>query len=171
MWTVAMWHHATFADGPHKSSSDLEALLMIKHVLPLLEDAGVDLVLNGHSHAYERSFLLGGRDEPVHTGPHDDGTATRRRFRALSESLGRDSAPYRKTRGGVGLVAVVMGSSGQVSPRRSAFKHELNVPLNGTARGIQMMGTGVLDTNATTLSFSFVDDQGTLRDSFHIEKY
>jgi hypothetical protein len=28
--------------------------------LPILEQAGVDLVLTGHSHAYERSFLIDG---------------------------------------------------------------------------------------------------------------
>ncbi len=31
---------------------------MREHALPLLEAAGVDLVLSGHSHMYERSYLI-----------------------------------------------------------------------------------------------------------------
>ena len=33
---------------------------MRENFLPLLEDAGFDLVLTGHSHSYERSCLLNG---------------------------------------------------------------------------------------------------------------
>lgn len=33
---------------------------MRERVLPILEAAGVDLVLGGHSHAYERSYLIDG---------------------------------------------------------------------------------------------------------------
>ena len=33
---------------------------MRESLLPILEDFGVDLVLTGHSHSYERSFLIDG---------------------------------------------------------------------------------------------------------------
>ncbi len=33
---------------------------MRANALPILEANGVDLVLNGHSHSYERSKLIGG---------------------------------------------------------------------------------------------------------------
>lgn len=33
---------------------------MRENALPILEAGGVDLVLNGHSHSYERSFLIDG---------------------------------------------------------------------------------------------------------------
>ena len=33
---------------------------MRQNFLPILEDAGVDLILSGHSHTYERSFLIDG---------------------------------------------------------------------------------------------------------------
>ena len=33
---------------------------MRQNALPILEADGVDLVLTGHSHSYERSFLLDG---------------------------------------------------------------------------------------------------------------
>ena len=31
-----------------------------EHLMPVIEAGGVDLVLTGHSHVYERSFLLNG---------------------------------------------------------------------------------------------------------------
>jgi len=31
---------------------------MRTHIIPLLESYGVDLVLSGHSHAYERSYFM-----------------------------------------------------------------------------------------------------------------
>ena len=44
---------------------------MRENVVPILEDYGVDLVLTGHSHAYERSFLIDG-----HYGISDRSTPT-----------------------------------------------------------------------------------------------
>lgn len=54
-WRVAFWHHNVYGnfDKRHR-----ENIWMRDHVLPILEQAGVDLVLNGHSHRYARSYLL-----------------------------------------------------------------------------------------------------------------
>jgi len=58
-WIVAFWHHPPYTDGSHEDDeSALED--MRRQVLPALEAGGVDLVLGGHSHIYERSYLLQG---------------------------------------------------------------------------------------------------------------
>jgi hypothetical protein len=55
--TLAYWHHARFSSGVHGSSRRVAALWRA------LYDAGVDVVLQGHDHSYERFAPLdaGGR--------------------------------------------------------------------------------------------------------------
>jgi hypothetical protein len=63
-WIVALWHHPPYSRGSHNSDdpSDSTGRLeaMRQNVVPLLDDYGVDLVLCGHSHSYERSVLIDG---------------------------------------------------------------------------------------------------------------
>jgi 3',5'-cyclic AMP phosphodiesterase CpdA len=46
--TLAYWHHPLFSSGPHGNHPEL------KPFWELLYQAGVELVLNGHDHLYER---------------------------------------------------------------------------------------------------------------------
>lgn len=46
--TVAYWHHPRSSSGVHQNDYSMQALWQV------LYDAGVDLVLNGHEHMYER---------------------------------------------------------------------------------------------------------------------
>jgi len=46
--TLAMWHHARFTSGEHGSADSMRDSWRI------LQDAGVDVVLAGHAHLYER---------------------------------------------------------------------------------------------------------------------
>ncbi|MEZ4771210.1 MAG: metallophosphoesterase family protein [Caldilineales bacterium] len=57
-WIIALWHHAPYSKGSHDSDGEDKMVQMRVRALPILEDHGVDLVLAGHSHAYERTFLL-----------------------------------------------------------------------------------------------------------------
>jgi hypothetical protein len=63
-WIIAYFHHPVYSKGPHDSDNptgdDPELEEMREYALPVLEDYGVDLVLAGHSHVYERSFLVDG---------------------------------------------------------------------------------------------------------------
>ncbi|MGH9203627.1 MAG: purple acid phosphatase family protein, partial [Vicinamibacterales bacterium] len=59
-WIIAYWHHPPYSKGSHDSDVDLEMREMRQNALPMLEAYGVDLVLTGHSHSYERSFLIDG---------------------------------------------------------------------------------------------------------------
>src|SRR6185436_19334444 len=59
-WIIAFWHHPPYSRGTHNSDVDIELIEMRENILPILEAGGVDLVLCGHSHAYERSYLVDG---------------------------------------------------------------------------------------------------------------
>jgi len=59
-WVIAFFHHPPYTKGSHNSDSEGRLIDMRQNALPILEAWGVDLVLGGHSHTYERSFLLDG---------------------------------------------------------------------------------------------------------------
>ena len=59
-WLIAFWHHPPYTKGTHDSDTDLNATEIRQYILPILENYGVDLVLSGHSHTYERSYLIDG---------------------------------------------------------------------------------------------------------------
>ena len=59
-WLIAFWHHPPYSKGSHDSDWEMELIQMRENALPLLESYGVDLVLSGHSHCYERSYFLDG---------------------------------------------------------------------------------------------------------------
>ncbi len=63
-WTIVDFHHPPYTKGTHNSDNpaDSGGILqrMRENVVPILEAHGVDLVITGHSHGYERTFLIDG---------------------------------------------------------------------------------------------------------------
>ncbi len=57
-WLIAYMHRPMHSAGYHPTDGDATALAMKANWLPLLEAAGVDLILSGHNHVYERTYLL-----------------------------------------------------------------------------------------------------------------
>lgn len=66
-WVVAYWHHPPYTKGSHDSDTETSHIEMRENAVPILEAGGVDLVLGGHSHIYERSYLLDGAYETPST--------------------------------------------------------------------------------------------------------
>ena len=62
-WVIAFFHHPPYTKGSHDSDNAVDSggrlVDMRENVLPILEAGGVDLVLGGHSHIYERSYSPG----------------------------------------------------------------------------------------------------------------
>ena len=155
-WTFAYWHHPPYTKGSHNSDAEHELIEMRENVLPVLEAFGVDLVMCGHSHSYERSYLLHG---------HYDFSDTLIPEMILDPGSGRESesGPYRK--GGEdnrGAVYVVAGSSGQTSG--GSLDHPaMFISLN-------QLGSLVLDVNGPRLDATFLRSTGAIADSFTILK-
>jgi hypothetical protein len=88
-WLIACLHRPFHSGGHHKSDEDDSMQRNRTNWLTLLEGHGVDLVLQGHNHIYERSFML---DNLI--GPTTSITAANK----ISTKIGREDAdgPYLK---------------------------------------------------------------------------
>jgi len=156
-WIIAFWHHPPYSKGSHDSDIESYLIDMRSHALPILEAYGVDLVLSGHSHSYERSLLIDG-----HYGL--SGSFTTQMVR--DGDAGDPAAPYTKPSpaggAGEGAVYAVAGSSGKISGG------SLDHPVMFTS--LNELGSMVIDVDGSTLTARFVDDAGTVRDTFAIER-
>jgi hypothetical protein len=166
-WIIAYWHHPPYTKGSHDSNTEKKLVEMRTNALPILEAGGVDLVLTGHSHSYERSFLLDG-----HYGTQDTLTPQMKRDGGDGKPDGKGA--YRKTTFGPGAhegaVYVVAGSSGKVSHKneKSAARGFLDHPamLVSLAR----LGSMVVDVDHNRLDAIFLNEEGERLDYFSIVK-
>jgi hypothetical protein len=121
-WTIMYWHHPPYTKGSHNSDAEEELVKIRTNFIPILERHGVDLVLTGHSHTYERSYLLKDYVEMEaafnpsrHTA--DSSSATYKK--------GTNTCPYLTAAGQVnhGTVYVVAGSSAAWGRKQEGFPH------------------------------------------------
>jgi acid phosphatase type 7 len=154
-WLIAYWHHAPYSKGSHDSDEEQGMAIMRTFILPILEEGGVDLVLGGHSHDYERSFLLDG-----HYGDSD----TLVPAMILDAGSGEDPEPYLKSASPhAGAVYVVAGSGGNLSERGEVDHPAMFISF---AR----RGSLVIDVEAERLRARFLSAAGTVDDDFTIVK-
>jgi acid phosphatase type 7 len=159
-WLVAYFHHPPYTKGSHNSDTETELIEMRQNVLPILENHGVDLVLTGHSHSYERSYFIDGHyglsttftnAMKKNSGGGVEGSATG----AYTKTLLGPSAHQ-------GAVYAVAGSSGKISG--GTLNHPaMYVSLN-------TLGSMVLDVNGGRMDVKFLSDLGAVADSFTMLK-
>ncbi len=118
-WVVAYWHHPPYTKGSHDSDTESDLVAVRENFIRILERNGVDMILCGHSHDYERSYLLKGYYK---TNPGDaavNGVNFNVNTHAVNNSSGKydgtaNSCTYTTASGKVhhGTVYVLSGSSG-----------------------------------------------------------
>jgi hypothetical protein len=161
-WTIVYFHHAPYTKGSHNSDTETELIHMRTRINPLLENYKVDLVLSGHSHSYERSFLI--KD---HFGLETDFSSVNQ----VNAGSGDPTSPYRKANlpGGAGTVYAVVGCSGQtVGGTSSGYPH--NAMYTST---VSTYGSMVIDINGDTLTAKMLTNNvavPTVYDQFRIIK-
>ncbi len=159
-WLIAIFHHPPYTKGSHDSDTEIESIRTREVFLPVLERAGVDLVLSGHSHNYERTFLLNG-----HYGP----SSTLQPEMKLDAGSGRpaETGAYLKPRGRAvanrGTVYAIAGSAGATTPGGA-----LNHPADYVS--LSLLGSLVVDISSNRLDAIFLRENGTTNDSFTIQK-
>ncbi|HUR28487.1 MAG TPA: metallophosphoesterase, partial [Planctomycetota bacterium] len=152
-WSIAFWHHPPYTKGSHDSDVDVQLIEMRENFLPLLEAHGVDLVLCGHSHDYERSFLLDG-----HYG--DSTTFATSMKKDLGDGNPANDGAYNKIAGpNRGAVYCVAGSSGKTGGDGLLDHPAMRVAM-------YRLGSLVLDVAGGRLEGRFLDSTGVIVDRF-----
>lgn len=159
-WTIAFWHHPPYSKSSHDSDTEGQLIQMRENANPLLEKYGVDLVLCGHSHGYERSFFIDG-----HYGMSETFEDSKH---LPSGNADGDAEPYNKTItkvGHKGTVYAVVGSSG--SPySEGSMDHPANTSNS------MLIGSMLLQIDGNELHAEFISPliPSGLGDKFNMVK-
>ncbi len=159
-WIVAYWHHPPYTKGSHNSDAEFDLGEIRRNIVPILESYGVDLVFCGHSHNYERSYLIDG---------HYGTSGSFRAANLMNTGSGRTNGTgaYLKPAGGFGerrgTVYIVDGSSGGQGTG-GALNHPAMFYSTYDA------GSVVVDVNGLRLDATFIRYDGAVNDSFTIDK-
>lgn len=160
-WLIGVWHHPPYTKGSHNSDTEGGLIDMRQNALPILEAWGVDLVLTGHSHTYERSYLVDGHYGL--SGTLDVGTNILDIGDGAETSDGAYQKPDTVAAQNEGAVYAVAGSSGKVSTG-----YPLNHPVMFI--GLESLGSMVLDVAGNRMDVTFLDQNALIRDEFTILK-
>ena len=158
-WIIAFWHHPPYSRGSYDSNTQRRSIALRQNAVPLLERYGVDLVLSGHSHSYERSYLIDG-----HYGRSDTITDALKKNPGDGSATG-DGAYHKPATVGAphaGAVYAVAGTAGKL--HRGPLDHP------AMAVSLRSLGSMVLDVNGNRLDAIFLDSTGNIQDDFTILK-
>ncbi|HTD67524.1 MAG TPA: Ig-like domain-containing protein, partial [Candidatus Limnocylindria bacterium] len=155
-WTVVYFHHPPYTKGSHNSDAETDLIEVRQNINPILETYGVDLVLSGHSHCYERSYLLNG-----HYGLSTT-LNTNTMFVDGGNGREEDTGAYQKSMGAEGTIYSVAGSSGQ------ATGGTLNHPAHFIS--LNELGSVIIDVVSNRLDMKFLNSSGVERDHLTLLK-
>jgi hypothetical protein len=130
------FHHPPYSGGTHADNGTVQ-----QQFLPTFEKHGVDMVLCGHSHVYERSYLLKG-----------------------GAVLQKDPASYQKINTPDGTLYVVSGAGGKMGALSNP-SHRLMAIQKGN-----VAGNTVVDVDGKTLHGFYVLRDGSAIDLFALTK-
>ena len=158
-WIISFWHHPAYSKGSHNSDTEVELIQMRENFLPMLEEYGVDLVMSGHSHSYERSYFVNGHYGNSTTFDHEIHTVGSNGYG--DGQIGSDGF-YNKDLCFPGSVYITTGSAGKKSG--GSFDH----PIFHYAAS--SLGSTVLEINGDQMDVKFVRETGAIDDFFTIKK-
>lgn len=166
MWTIAYWHQLPFSKGSHDSDDSWEIYMqaMRENVVPLLESYGVDLIVCGHSHVYERSYMMNG-----FYGNSNDFDSTQHMLNGLSGNIDSCETYVKrvdKPNGNLGTVYVVSGNGAS-----DTGDPELNHPIMyANDGGDNVCGSVIFEIEGNRLDAFYLKSDSTIGDKFTIIK-
>lgn len=162
-YTIAFIHVSPYSKGSHDSDTENLSIELRSTLIPLLEDYGVDLVLTGHSHGYERSVLIDG-----HYADSSTCAAGECFIDGGDGNPAGGSGGYAKPSSGPaphqGTVYAVVGNGSQTWTDAQMGDHPVMVERVGE------VGSLVIDIEGSQLDAYMVDRFGAVRDQFRITK-
>ncbi len=169
-WIVTLFHHPIYTKGSHDSDTEDRLIEMRQNFMPMMEDNGVDLILNGHSHSYERSYFLNGHYGFANTFNPDEISKGGHTVGANGYGDGKadsDGAYQKTTVATEGAVYITTGSAGKISGGDLNHK-AMSVSLN-------QLGSCVMEVEddgkgGQNLTVKFIRDNDGIDDYFTINK-
>lgn len=165
-WVVAFIHQPPHTDGSHESGTFYEVFMeaVRENICPVLESYGVDLLIAGHSHVYERSYLVNG-----FYGLPNDFNASQHLVDGSSGNLA-DGEPYVKYKDGpnqnLGTMYIVQGNSGSTESE-AGLEHPVMYAGHGCDTCV---GSTMLYIHGDTLSGEYLTKDGEILDEWTIIK-
>jgi acid phosphatase type 7 len=161
-WTIAYWHHPPYTMGSHNSDNSSELVNIRQRFIRILERLGVDVVLCGHSHDYERSYFLNG----YYGNESSFSISTHTKSRSSGKYDGSsNSCPYLPAAGANhGTVYVVSGSAGASGSTQSGYPH------NAMPWSVNDGGMTYIEVQENRLDMKFIRMNGVIWDKFTIMK-
>ncbi len=170
-WVIAYWHHPPYTMGSHNSDTEGDLAAMRENFIRILERNGVDMILCGHSHDYERSYLLKGyyKQNPA------DPQVNEVNFNVATHAVNNSSAKYNGTANSCayttnsgkynhGTVYVVSGSAGADGGVQAGYPHNA-FPFSQDDGGMFYF-----EIEHNRLDAKFIRRDGVIADNFTIMK-
>ncbi|QKZ15272.1 metallophosphoesterase [Spirosoma sp. KUDC1026] len=160
-WTIVFFHHPPYSKGGHDSDTELAMKLIRERLTPILERYKVDLVMNGHSHNYERLYRIKNHRGLANT--FDRNTQLAEGTTARYDGTPNSCPVLTK---GEGIVYVVNGSGGALGPQQPDY------PLPAMVAGTKGTAGGsvILDVSDNRIDAQFIAADGVVQDQFTIMK-
>lgn len=158
LWTVVCLHHPPYTKRSHDSDGEADLRLIRQVLVPLFDKYKVDLVLSGHSHSYERSYLMKG-----HTGQSETFSVATHVVQNTTARYEKDAPPIINKN--EGTMYMVVGSAGRLDWNGRPDAHPASVYSN-----IDIGGSLLLDIQENRLDGQWVCADGLIRDKFTMFK-
>lgn len=161
-WVIAYFHHPPYTKGSHDSDTESELINMRGNLIPVLENLGVDMIINGHSHDYERSYLIKG-----HYGLEASFSIA---THAVSSSNGKYTSNttcpyvYNSAPAYHGTVYVLAGSTGNSGATQAGYPH------NALPFAVNDGGMFFFEVDDNRLDAKMIRRDGSIFDNFTIIK-
>lgn len=165
-WTIVYFHHTPYTMGNHNSDTETELSNIRTNLLPILERNGVDLVLTGHSHVYERSYLMHdnfGTENTFSTALHTYSTSS------AKYNGTPNSAPYILPFGKVkhGTVYITAGNAGQPAGQSELMP---NWPHDAMYTSFAEAGSVIIEVKGNQLHVKMLSLNNIFLDQFTLLK-
>ena len=157
-WTLVFLHHPPYTKRSHDSDFENDLVELRRVLVPVFDAFKVDLVLSGHSHTYERSYLI-----QNHTGFSQDFNPNTHMVQKTRAFYTRDSPPIINK--DAGTLYAVVGSAGRLDWNQKPDPHPVSVYSNK-----DIGGSLLLTVDDNRLDGKWMCADGTIRDNFTIFK-